>query len=80
MALTDLPDEILVQIFHLAADDDLIFQYGLQTSFSVHAWYRAFHGGWQLRSPREAFNYIQKRSYFTKKVGHISALLGDDYN
>ncbi|KAL9710025.1 hypothetical protein Ac2012v2_007087 [Leucoagaricus gongylophorus] len=63
----DFPAEILVQIFHLAADDDLIFQYGLQTCFSVHAWYRAFHGGWQLRSPREAFNYIQKRSYFTKK-------------
>ncbi|KAF5349226.1 hypothetical protein D9756_009487 [Leucocoprinus leucothites] len=63
----DLPAEILVQIFKLAADDDLIFQYGMQTSFSVHAWYKAIHGGWQLRSPREALNFIQKRSYFTKK-------------
>lgn len=80
MALMDFPAEILVQIFHLAADDDLIFQYGLQTCFSVHAWYRAFHGGWQLRSPREAFNYIQKRSYFTKKVGYIFVLPGYVYS
>ncbi|KAF9447571.1 hypothetical protein P691DRAFT_731271 [Macrolepiota fuliginosa MF-IS2] len=63
----DLPAEIWVQIFNLAADDDLIFQYGLQTSFSVHAWWKTFHGDWQLRSPREALHYIQKRSYFTKK-------------
>lgn len=64
----DLPAEIWAQIFNLAADDDLIFQYGLQTSFSVHAWWKAFHGDWLLRSPMEALNYIQKRSYFTKKV------------
>ncbi|KXN87305.1 hypothetical protein AN958_08969, partial [Leucoagaricus sp. SymC.cos] len=64
----DLPSEILVQIFNLAADDDLIFQYGLQTSFFVQAWWKTFHGDWQLRSPREALNYIQKRSYFTKKA------------
>ncbi|KAJ3573805.1 hypothetical protein NP233_g2190 [Leucocoprinus birnbaumii] len=65
--LMDLPAEILAQIFDLAADDDLILQYGIQTSFSVYAWHKAFHGGWQLRSSREALNYIQKRSYFTKK-------------
>ena len=67
----ELPAEIWVQIFHLASDDDLMFQYGLQTSFSVHAWWKAFHGEWLLRSPREALNYIQKRSYFTKKVSNF---------
>lgn len=68
----DFPAEIWIQIFNLAADDDLIFQYGLETSFSFHAWWKTLSGSWQLRSPPDALNYIQKRSYFTKKVSTLT--------
>ena len=63
----DLPAEIWAQIFNLAADDDLIFQYGLQTSFSVHAWWKAFHGDWLLRSPMEASQLHPKTQLFHQK-------------
>ncbi|KAK2464721.1 hypothetical protein APHAL10511_003297 [Amanita phalloides] len=64
----DLPSEIWTQIFDLAADEDLIFQYGLPTSMAESAWFKSFVGEWALRTPQEALNSIQRRSYATKKA------------
>ena len=67
----DLPSEIWTQIFDLAADEDLIFQYGLPTSMAESAWFKSVVGEWALRTPQEALNLIQRRSYATKKASHI---------
>lgn len=67
----DLPDEIWTHIFDLAADEDLIFQYGLPTSMAESAWFRSIITQWTLRTPQEALNLIQRRSYATKKVMSI---------
>ncbi|KAF8635308.1 hypothetical protein AX17_003956 [Amanita inopinata Kibby_2008] len=64
----DLPSEIWTQIFDLAADEDLIFQYGLPTSMAESAWFKSVVGEWSLRTPQEALNIIQRRSYATKKA------------
>lgn len=64
----ELPDEILTQIFDLAADEDVIFQYGLPTVMAETAWFQNALDEWALRSPQEAVNIIQRRSYATKKV------------
>jgi hypothetical protein len=64
----DLPAEIWTHIFDLAADEDVIFQYALPTSMAESAWFKTFLGEWTLRSPQEALNLIQRRSYATKKV------------
>lgn len=64
----DLPDEVWRQIFDLAADEDIIFQYGLPTVMAESAWFENVFGAWTLRSPQEALNLIQRRSYATKKV------------
>jgi hypothetical protein len=63
-----LPAEIWTHIFDLAADEDVIFQYALPTSMAESAWFKNFFGEWGLRSPQEALNLIQRRSYATKKV------------
>jgi hypothetical protein len=63
----NLPPELWTHIFDLAADEDVIFQYALPTVMAESAWSRAF-GEWSLRSPQEALNLIQRRSYATKKV------------
>jgi hypothetical protein len=63
-----VPAEIWTQIFDLAADEDVIFQYGLPTTMAESAWYRNALNEWILRSPGEALNLVQKRSYKTKKV------------
>ncbi|PFH47418.1 hypothetical protein AMATHDRAFT_129255, partial [Amanita thiersii Skay4041] len=64
----DLPSEIWTQIFDLAADEDLIFQYGLPTSMAESAWFKSVVGEWSLRTPQEALNMVQRRSYATKKA------------
>lgn len=62
------PAEIWAQIFDLAADEDVIFQYGLPTTMAESAWYKHGVDQWMLRSPAEALNLVQRRSYKTKKV------------
>ncbi|KAJ4477155.1 hypothetical protein J3R30DRAFT_3290820 [Lentinula aciculospora] len=64
----ELPDEILTQIFDLAADEDVIFQYGLPTVMAEAAWFKNALGEWALRSPQDAVNIVQRRSYATKKA------------
>ncbi|KAJ3776106.1 hypothetical protein FB446DRAFT_763079 [Lentinula raphanica] len=64
----ELPDEIMTQIFDLAADEDVIFQYGLPTVMAESAWFKNAMDEWALRSPQEAINSIQRRSYATKKA------------
>lgn len=64
----DLPAEVLTQIFALATDEDLIFQYALPTSLANSSWFRHFNGDWALRPPEEAGNLLMRRSYKTKKV------------
>jgi hypothetical protein len=71
--MVELPDEIWTQIFDLAVDEDVIFQYWLPTSMAECAWFRHISGDhWVLRTPQEALNLVQRRSYFTKKVSIFS--------
>jgi hypothetical protein len=65
------PAEIWTQIFDLAADEDVIFQYGLPTSMAESAWYKNGLDQWLLRSPADALNLVQRRSYKTKKVRYL---------
>jgi hypothetical protein len=69
MLLNDLPHEILISIFELAADEDIIFDKELPTAFSA---YSRYLGGrtcqWTLITPQESLNLRQRRSYITKKV------------
>ena len=67
MAL-DLPAELWTQIFDLAADEDILFIHALPTSFGESVWWRDHTGRWRLRSPQQAMNLLQARSYATKKV------------
>ncbi|KAF6760232.1 hypothetical protein DFP72DRAFT_100243 [Ephemerocybe angulata] len=64
----DLPAEVLTQIFTLAADEDLIFQYALPTSLANSSWFKHIAGDWSLRTPQEAGNFLMRRSYRTKKA------------
>ncbi|KAF8067966.1 hypothetical protein FPV67DRAFT_1416302 [Lyophyllum atratum] len=64
----DLPAEIWAHIFDLAADEDVIFQYGLPTMMSESTWSKNAFGRWTLRRPSEAINLVQRRSYATKKA------------
>lgn len=66
--LVDLPAEIWIQIFYLAADEDIIIQHGLPTILAKSAWYKD-GDVWKLRSPQEAMELLQRRSYAMKKVG-----------
>ena len=63
-----LPPELWYQIFDLAADEDVIFYPGLQTSMAQSTWSRAVYGKWKVRTPQDTINIIQRRSYATKKV------------
>ena len=63
----DLPAEIWIQIFYLAADEDIIIQHGLPTVLAESAWYKD-KDEWKLRSPQEAMEMLQRRSYAMKKV------------
>lgn len=68
--IVDLPAEIWIQIFYLAADEDIIIQHGLPTILANSAWYKD-GDDWKLRSPREAMEMLQRRSYAMKKVGQF---------
>jgi len=70
----DLPAELWTQIFDLAADEDILFIHALPTSFGESVWWRDHTGRWRLRSPQQAMNLLQARSYATKKV--FTNLLG----
>lgn len=72
MVNIDLPGEIWIQIFYLAADEDIIIQHGLPTILAESAWYKD-RDDWKLRSPQEAMEMLQRRSYAVKKVNFISA-------
>ena len=73
-----LPAEVWARIFHLAADDDILFRPGIPTSLAESAWCKdqwqsCRDGGgsgveWNLRSPERAMDILQRRSYSTKKV------------
>jgi hypothetical protein len=65
--VVDLPAEIWIQIFYLAADEDIIIQHGLPTVLAESAWYKD-GVDWKLRSPQEAMEMLQRRSYAMKKV------------
>jgi hypothetical protein len=65
--VVDLPAEMWIQIFSLAADEDIIIQHGLPTILAESAWYKD-GDDWELRSPREAMEMLQRRSYAMKKV------------
>ena len=74
--VVDLPAEIWIQIFYLAADEDIIIQHGLPTVLAESAWYKD-GVEWKLRSPQEAMEMLQRRSYAMKKVNlPLSSLLG----
>ncbi|KAF9479495.1 hypothetical protein BDN70DRAFT_690771 [Pholiota conissans] len=65
----ELPAEIWTQIFDLAADEDILFQPGIPTVMAESAWYKdRILDQWRLRSPGEALNLLQRRSYATKKA------------
>ncbi|KAF8891483.1 hypothetical protein CPB84DRAFT_1683298 [Gymnopilus junonius] len=65
----DLPAEIWTQIFDLAADEDILFQPGIPTGMAESAWAKdRIINDWRLRSPQEAMNMLQRRSYATKKA------------
>ncbi|KAJ7481336.1 hypothetical protein B0H11DRAFT_2157741 [Mycena galericulata] len=66
--MPDLPAELWTQVFDLAADEDVILQHGLPTSMAESAWFKDFFGEWALRSPADALNLVQRRSYATKKA------------
>ncbi|KAJ7469697.1 hypothetical protein FB451DRAFT_1476591 [Mycena latifolia] len=66
--MLDLPAELWTQVFDLAADEDVIFQLGLPTTMAESAWFKNFFGDWALRSPQDALDLVQRRSYATKKA------------
>ncbi|KAJ7073476.1 hypothetical protein B0H15DRAFT_925651 [Mycena belliarum] len=66
--MPDLPAELWAQVFDLAADEDVIFQLGLPTTMAESAWFKNFFGKWALRSPQDALDLVQRRSYATKKA------------
>ncbi|KAF8189536.1 hypothetical protein K438DRAFT_1722182 [Mycena galopus ATCC 62051] len=66
--MVDLPAELWTQVFDLAADEDVIFQHGLPTTMAESVWYKDFFGDWALRSPQDALDLVQRRSYATKKA------------
>jgi len=71
-----LPAEIWARIFDLAADDDMLFRPGIPTSLAESAWCKddrktylnRGNPEWTLRSPEQAMDFLQRRSYSTKKV------------
>ncbi|KAJ7890153.1 hypothetical protein B0H14DRAFT_2690728 [Mycena olivaceomarginata] len=66
--MADLPAELWTHIFDLAADEDVLFQHGLPATMAESAWYKDFSGKWTLRSPKDALDLVQRRSYATKKA------------
>jgi hypothetical protein len=65
--VNSLPPELWSHIFGLAADEDTIFYPGLPTSMTQSSWARSLVTDWQLKTPRDSINMVQRRSYATKK-------------
>lgn len=73
--MVELPSEILNTIFDLAADEHVIFDPRLPNSMAESTWFTPLPDQWQLRTPQDSLNLIQRRSYATKKVcGQIVTL------
>jgi hypothetical protein len=68
MSINDLPEEILESIFDLAADESIILDKELPTSFSTSSWWYDPDGALRLRTPQESLELCGSRSYATKKV------------
>ncbi|KIK63106.1 hypothetical protein GYMLUDRAFT_72342 [Collybiopsis luxurians FD-317 M1] len=66
--INTVPPEILTRILGHVCDEDVIFQYALPTVMAEAAWFKNALDEWALRSPQEAVNTIQRRSYATKKA------------
>ncbi|KAG2741871.1 hypothetical protein P692DRAFT_201842185 [Suillus brevipes Sb2] len=66
-----LPPELWSHTFVLAADGDTIFYHGLPTSITQSSWVLTRFLGWQLKTPRDSINIVQRRGYATKKVRHF---------
>ncbi|KAG7095042.1 hypothetical protein E1B28_005832 [Marasmius oreades] len=68
-----LPDELWIQIFELALDEDILLQPTLPTSMSQYAWYihtnpDTLEEEWALRSPQEALAVIQRENWDLKRT------------
>lgn len=70
----ELPSEILNTIFDLAADEHVIFDPSLPNAMAESTWFTPLPDQWQLRTPQDSLNLIQRRSYATKKVCVLPAL------
>ncbi|KAJ7075278.1 hypothetical protein B0H15DRAFT_916981 [Mycena belliarum] len=71
--MPDLPSELWTQIFDLAADQALILQHRLPTAMSglEHFHQNNLGGwstGWSAESMQQQLNWVQRRSYRTKKA------------
>ncbi|KAF7971329.1 hypothetical protein HWV62_21420 [Athelia sp. TMB] len=66
--MVELPSEILNTIFDLAADEHVIFDPSLPNSMAESTWFTPLPDQWQLRTPQDSVNLIQRRSYATKKA------------
>ncbi|KAF5377328.1 hypothetical protein D9757_008007 [Collybiopsis confluens] len=66
--ISQMPAEILTRILGHVCDEDVIFQYGLPTVMAEAAWFKNALDEWALRSPQEAINTVQRRSYADKKA------------
>ncbi|KAJ7766118.1 hypothetical protein B0H16DRAFT_386555 [Mycena metata] len=66
--MPDLPSELWTHVFDLAADEDVIFHPGLPTTMAESVWFKDFYGQWKLRTPQDALELVQRRSYMTKKA------------
>ncbi|KAK1227084.1 hypothetical protein PQX77_009917 [Marasmius sp. AFHP31] len=66
-----LPDELWIQIFEMALEEDILLQPVLPTSGSEYAWYiddSKKEKEWALRSPQEALALVQKENWDTKRA------------
>ncbi|KAK7034625.1 hypothetical protein VNI00_012267 [Paramarasmius palmivorus] len=71
ISISMLPDELWIQIFEYATDEDVLLQPALPTSMSNYAWYIRENldeetREWKLRSPEEALNVVQRESWEVK--------------
>ncbi|KAF7300728.1 NTF2 domain-containing protein [Mycena chlorophos] len=64
--MNSLPPEVWVSIFELASDEDVIFHPALPTCMAESAWHKDENDDWKLRSPDDAIQQVQRRSYSTK--------------
>ncbi|KAH9898051.1 hypothetical protein C8Q73DRAFT_384174 [Cubamyces lactineus] len=66
--VSNLPDELWLEIFDLAVEDADLFDHTLPNAFSEASWFKTLYGDWSLRTAHEAVNNAQRRSYATKKA------------